>query len=387
MLYDGDGESYAFDGKSKVGGSVVLSDGTKLAYTVTGGDVTVDGKALTATATGFSWNGKTLVFNTGFADSWLIADTDTALTITEVGGNFTASVAGKAYVYDPAAKTLTLTEGDEVTVLSLMGDYEMSISRGDDESMSCVRSGAADKWRGEYAAADGSKWKFDGLGSCTFGGGGTATYTPASGAPVKYNYTVNPLGNPYIKAENNLTFIEVADGGYSKGGKKFAVVEVDIYYGRTAFVQGDKKDYFFDGMSTVWVKEEDDKTYTQTAYTYEIVTSVLCELVDGDGVRHNGKMAAVGLLIRLTVTDQTIVTYNDETYSFGIKTVWKVTDGVYTKAYDLEDSDVANAYLLTDAEGNQFTAKIKVTIGDDGDTYTMELTPVENTEEGTDEQA
>lgn len=390
-LYDGS-LKYTFSGKSAVGGGVIVSDGTKLAYTIDGnGAVTLDGKALTATAAGFSWNGKTLTFDTGFAGSWLVSGTDAALTVREVGGYFTADVSGKTYVYDPVAKTLALTEGEEVTVLTLKGEYEMSISRvyadGTNENFSCVRSAGADKWRGEYNAADGSGWKFDGLGKCIYGSG-TATYTPASGAPVNYSYSINALGNPYIRTGEGLTFLEAGSGesGYVKGGKTYKTASVDIYYGRTVKISGDPHIYFFDGVSNVWVKNAGDAEYVRKAYVYEIVTTLLCELIDGDGVRHNGKMNTVGSTIRLTVSDQLTAAADGVTYAFGIKTLWAVNGGVYTKAYGLAETDVEGTYELTDGDGNKFTARL--TLGGNGETNTVEITPVINTsEEGAEGQA
>ena len=374
VLYDGE-TTYTFDGKSKVGGHVAVSGGDPLEYTVDGnGAVTMGGETLTATAQGFDWkDGIKLTFKTGFADSWFVSGSDTVLAVNEVSGFFTADVSGETFVYDPVAKTLTLTEGENTTVLTLMGDYELSIARtvdGENEDYNCIRSARADSWRGEYPAADGSKWKFDGLGSCIYGSG-TATYTSVSGDPVRYSYRVNALGNPYITGEDNVTFIEAADGKFESGGKSYKTVEVDLYYGRTVAIVGDPKSYFFDGISTVWVKSREDAIYTEKAYTYEIVTSVLCELIDKDGLRHNGRMASIGLNIRLTVTDQVTATAGGVTYAFGISTLWQKGAGnSYTKAYDFAATNADNVYDLTDANGDIFTGTLKS--GESGNTLTIE---------------
>lgn len=379
--------TYRFDGKSKVGGNVIVSDGTKLAYTINDGAVTVDGKAFTDTAAGFDWDGKTLSFNTGFAASWLVSGVDEVLEITEVGGQFTADVGGKAYVYDPNEKTLTLTEGDGVTVLTLMGDNEMSIIRtaadGTEENLNCIKTAYADSWKGEYTSADGKKWKFDGLGGSVYGNGGVAIYTDSDGES-RYTYRINALGNPYISGiGEGLTMMEAEDGEFTNDGKTYATVEVDMYYGRTVSLiynnSRDTKNYFFDGISTVWVKEMDDAEYTQKAYTYEIVTSILCEIYN-DGVRYNGRMSQVGMTIEFEVTDQLEAVMDGKTYAFGIRTVWLKDDG-YTKAYGFIAVDEKNKiYTLTDEEGKEYTAKLTQ---QEDKTYKMELTPVE----GTDEQA
>lgn len=386
--------TYRFDGKSDIGGNVIVSDGTKLAYTLNGNAVTVDGMDFTATAAGFTWNGKTLSFETGFADSWYVSATDGALTIGEVSGYFTADVSGKTYVYNPEENTLTLTEGDSVTVLSLVGDNEMSIIRTDadgiTEGIHCVRSAKADGWRGEYTSADGV-WKFDGLGGCIYGNGGTATYTPASGEATKYTYRINALGNPYIAKDGGLTMLEAADGDFTGGGKTCKTIEVDMYYGRTVTViyndRRDTKSYFFDGNSTVWVKERGAAEYTEKAYTYEIVTSVLCELIGNDGVRYNGEMSQIGLNINLEISDQPEAVMDGKTYAFGISTVWEKNGTVYTEAYGFTVVDEkAKTYTLTDLNGNKFTAQL--TYNGESEVYTMTVTPVEEeTGEDTEGQA
>lgn len=372
-LYDGE-TKYEFDGKSNVGGKgkVTVTGGDTLEYTIAAdGTVTLDGTALAANGQGFSWNGKTLRFKTGFADSWLVSAVDAPLVIGEVSGYLTADVGGTEYIYSPADRTLTLTEADKVTVISLLGENEMSIActyeDGKYEDFNCIRSVKADKFRGVvFAGADGSSWKFDGLGGCKYGEG-TATYAPASGEPVEYDYKINELGYPYIKADVKITFIETADGDgeYSGGGKSYKTVKVDMYYGRTVSVLGDPNSYFFDGNKTVWVKAESEEIYTRRIYTYEIVTSVLCELIDGDGVRHNGKMAQPGATIWLTVTDQLRATLNGVTYSFGINKVRTVSGAEYAEAYTFrlvkEDKDKhINLYEFTDKDGNIFNATVEI---------------------------
>lgn len=392
--------TYRFDGKSEIGGNVIVSDGTKLAYTLNNNAVTVDNKAFTATATGFSWNNKTLTFDTGFAASWYVSGIDEPLVIGEVGGQFTADVSGKTYVYDPAENTLTLTESGSVTVLTLTGDNEMSIIRtyadGATEDSYCVRATAVDSWRGEYTSAEGT-WKFNGFGNSIYGNGGMATYTSATGEETKYTYRINALGNPYISMGGGLTMLEAADGEYTNGGKTFKIVEVNVYYGRTVSRiykdSDDGRDYFFDGISTVWVKGHDESTYTEKAYTYEIVTSVLCELIDGDGVRYNGEMTQVGMLNKLEVTDQLEVVMNGTTYLLGVDTVWIKDGDVYTKVYTKSDEiikdvdrDKIKKFDLTDAEGNEYTAVLVYDVVIEN--YVMTLTHVEaEPEEGTDEQA
>ena len=211
----------------------------------------------------------------------------------------------------------------------------------------------------------------------------------------RYTYRINELGNPYISSGNGLTMLEADDGEYTKGGKTFKTVEVDMYYGRNVIlIYKDNRysDYFFDGLSNVWVKDKDDGTYTEKAYTYEIVTSDLCEIIDADGVRYNGKMARSGMNIEFEVTDQLEVVMNGATYLLGVGTVWTKDDDGYTKAYNKSneiikdvDREKIKKFDVTDAEGGEFTAVVvyDVVIGN----YVMALTRVEEETEGTGEQA
>lgn len=377
--------TYKFDGKSNVGGKVKVSDNTEYEYAIEGGAVTMNGMALTPDNDGFDWGGTTsLKFNTGFAGDWLISGVDNVLTIKEVSGYMTAEVSatgaeGKSdFVFDPAAKTLTLTEGETVTLIKLMGENEMSITRTSPDGnkyYNCLRSDKADSWKGVYTAEDGSSWKFDGLGSCRYGGG-TAIYTPATGEPARYGYRINELGVPYIKATENIVFIEDSEGEYGNGGKTYKTVTVNAYYGRRVFTEnpGGRTTYLFDGVSTLWERHSDG-SYT-AAYTYEIVTSVSAELIK-DGVRYNGLMEEAGMSIRLTVNEQLKATSGGTTYAFGIRTLWIIgSDGSYEKAYTYTVTDEKNReYELTDASGAKFDAKLTE---NEDNTVTITIIPQEN---------
>lgn len=381
--------TYSFDGKSDIGGHINVSDGTSLEYTVDGsGAVNVTGRtfAVAADGSGFTLDDTPLNFDTGFAGdwivsgkyegNWLVSGAGEILTIGEVGGHFTADVGGKTYVYNPVDRSLTLTEGETQTVITLTGNNEMSILRteadGVDDDYNCVRSGHSDSWAGEYVSAKG-KWKFDGLGGCVYGSG-TAVYAPATGAAEKYSYTINEIGNPYITVtagltfESSFTFLEKADGAYSKGGKNYDTADLNVYYGRTVTLvktvdgeeQRDPRNFFFDGISTVWVKNVGETVYTQKAYSYEAVTSVLCELIDiKSGLRTNGELESVGMVIVMTVTDQLEATMNGVTYAFGVNTVWIKNGTNYTKAYGYSTIDADNKqYEFTDGAGDVYTASV-----------------------------
>ena len=389
-LYGGEA-IYEFDGKSNVNGtgSVKVKEGeltNTLPYTVEGGTVKIEGSALVPNNNGFQWNSETLKFKTGFVGEWIVSGTDKLLTIEEVSGYLTAKVTCTGvsgtynFVYSPTANTLTLTEGDTVTVIKLMGRDEMSISRTTAEgsvSYNCAKT--ADEYKGVYTGEDGT-WLLDGLGNCLYGGG-TAVFTPASGESVKYKYKINQLGLPYIKATENVLFVEAETGGsgYTKDGVTYKTVVVNAYYDRTVYDFDTRTAYYFDGISTLWVRENGEYT---AVYTYEIINGVYCELIDANGVRWNGKMEQPASTIWLTVSEQTKAVAgegeNAVTYSFGVTTLWQVnSDGSYTKAYSFVSTDEDGVYELTDSEGNKYTATL--TEGENGNT--LEITPVEGTTE------
>lgn len=376
VLYDGE-TSYTFDGKSELGGKVKVSDGTELGYSVTDGAVTLGSDALVPEDGGFTWGDKTLVFRTGFAGEWYVSATDEPLQISEVGGDMTATVSGEIYAYDPSARTLTNTSGNVVTVLRLVGanGSEINMVRteaGVSTNVYCVRTDSADAWRGVYTAADGAEWKFDGLGSGVFCSG-TATYTPADGEPEKYTYVINERGLPYITADRNMLFMTAVNGDedvFVNGGNKYKTVEVDVYYGRTAMLTGDSDTYFFDGVSTVWVKSDDEELYTRVAYKYETVTSLLCELIDNNGVRYNGRVSSEGRIKRLTVEAQSKYTAaGGATYAFGWNKIWLVDGTDYTFAYTFTATETDGKYDLTDKDGKKYAAVVSGT--------TIEITAVE----------
>ncbi|MDE7076421.1 MAG: hypothetical protein K2O62_03775, partial [Clostridia bacterium] len=222
-LYEGD-TKYEFDGKGYLNGTVKVSGGTELTYTVNGSSVTVGGETLTPTASGFTLGSKTLVFKSGFAGEWQISGSDYYLTVEEVGGSFKAKVTCSDpkitgtfdFVFNPSfdASSVTLSYTEEiggeriVTRLSLLGSNEISIKQGD-LTYNCIRTSLVDNWKGTYNGIkavlidevkhtydylnDGTSWTFDGLGNC-FYGSGTATFTDANGEKTSYKYKLNSLG-------------------------------------------------------------------------------------------------------------------------------------------------------------------------------------------------
>lgn len=401
-LYDGDTE-YEFDGKSNVGGKgkVTVTGGDPLEYAIAAdGTVTLDGTALTANASGFGWkNGKTLTFRSGFVGEWMVSGTSKLLTIKEVGGTLEAEVTCSGedgtynFVYSLTDKTLTLTEGETVTVIRLLGGDEMNITRkeaGINRNYNCAKQEKADEYRGYYTGSDGV-WLLDGLGNCRYGSG-TAVFTPASGEPVKYTYKLNELGIPYMRGVKNVLFKPAEDGeeGYEKGGKVYKTVEVDAYYDRTVYDYSaeTRTTYYFDGDSTMWLKA--DGSYT-AVYKYEIVSGARCELIDIEtGVRKNALMEQPGNNINITISDQITAMAGEGAsavkYALGVATLWKVNgDGSYEKAYSLAADNKENEYVLTDADGIKYKAVLDLgeSEGDEDNNLSIKImTSVEATANG-----
>lgn len=373
-LYDGATE-YEFDGKSNLSGHVKVTNGTTtvtLPYTIEGDTVKIDGVALTPTADGFRLNGNTLKFRTGFAGEWIVSGTDELLTVKEVNGNLSAEVTyggnSENFVYSIADGTLTCTEGDTVTVIRVLSNDQISITRRNAQESNnyyCLKPDLADKYKGTYTGSDGS-WLLDGMGECRYGTG-TAVFTPATGEAVKYSYKINTLGIPYLSGDKNLLFMPAGDGedGYVKDTQAYKTTEVDAYYDRTAYDYNaeTRTTYYFDGASTVYLKEGNSFT---PVYKYEIVSGARCEFIDPvTGERKNVQMQQPGANINITISKQTTVDYgegaNKVTYAIGVATLWKVTvDGAnysYEKAYTLAATNTDNQYVLTDAAGIRYNAE------------------------------
>lgn len=379
VLFDG-ATSYTFDGKSSVGGKVKVNDGTTestLTYTLVNGQVTMGGYALTPTASGFTWNGKTLAFDDGFVHDWLVSGEDGLLTISAIDGWFKANVSyggGSAvqFTYNPESEALELIgdEGGErvVSRIRLMGTRELQIvhSVGNTTKYyNCIINGDEDKWKGVYGAEDGSSWKFDGLGDCGYGSG-TAIFTPAVGEAVRYSYMNNELGLPYI-SDIATVFIpaESGESGYTGGGKTYKAVAVDAYYGRTVSVlgQGVRKDYFFDGAAKLWLMNGGGEPVAE--YSYDVVSTYRTELtLLSTGVKYNARISD-GVLPVMTITEQLLVTEGEgdtaKSYSFGISGVlWRVEGNGYVKAYEYVTIDSAKGeYRLTDEDEKVYDAVVK----------------------------
>lgn len=385
-LYDGT-TSYKFDGRGNLGGKVTVSDGTELNYVIgADGLPEIQSTALAVTADGFSWGGKTLKFNTGFAKTWLKPITNAEITIGEVNANFEAQVTidgqTKTYTFNPDRNTLTLSETDKkgattVTTLSLNGDMELSIivKGASDHSMTCLEKGKQDNWSGTFNnSTDGSSWEFDGHGSGEYGSG-SATYTDANGKTTIYSYTCNELGLVYIYtgASKGMVFTEVKTGGYKRGDetKAYTPVVKDIMYNVEVRLNGEFLK--FDGAGNVW----NSSSLTKTEYTYKPVTSSYTVIIDVQGNKQLGVLTTSGGNTELTLNDYVEWTLGDtnEKYIFvggntgsvwlfdGEKYVWKYSYKVLEGVYYLTDTDEIS-YKTTRDEANKTFVLEEIKDGD-----------------------
>lgn len=317
VLTDGT-KTYKFDGKGYIGGTVEVSDGTKLSYRIDNGVVTLGTSELTPAQYGFSWGTETLTFNEAYEGRWLVGGTQEVLTIEKIGGDFSVQVRysgaedGATFVYNPSTGALTLTEDvggvRVITTLSLMRaavvaeSNELSLSRNG-ETISCLREGGEDEYRGTYTARDDTSWEFDGLGACKYGSG-TAIYTE-NGISYAYKYKIDVQGIVSISTERGLLFIpaENDEYGYTKGGKTYVTVEPDSFYGDRMFIQekGSKEWYYFDGRSTMWHETEDGLV---KAYTYKILSAYRLELTDTSGKVYIASMERVGTYYSLDLKEK-----------------------------------------------------------------------------------
>lgn len=320
VLYDGATE-YRFDGKGYIGGTVTVTGGQTYPYTVAvDGTVTIDGTVLVPTEGGFTYGAKTLAFKSGYAGEWIMSGAKRKITVSEVNGNFTASVIisamdgtdaqNKTAVYDPAAGTLTVTERVEgfktvITLTLLRADelrYELN-DGGVGEYAICVKPSVIDSWQGTYSNGT-SSWTFDGLGASVYGSG-TATLT-RGGVSTDYRYKINALGMPYIKYEGGVIFIPFdRSDAFVKEGQttKYVTVVPDALYELSAVESGGNEDIFiFDGAGTLYKKDGD--SYVK-AYSYIINADGTLKLTDAAGKVYIGTVTTQGRLNYIKIEEQT----------------------------------------------------------------------------------
>ncbi|MGN1061054.1 MAG: hypothetical protein ACI4QN_04910 [Candidatus Coproplasma sp.] len=367
-LYDG-ATSYKFDGRGNVGGKVTVSDGTVLTYVMGADGVpVVNGTALVATESGFVWDEKTLVFNTGFAKTWLKPVTNEEIIIEEVTAQLTArvTIGGEVctYIFNPERNVLTFTKMDgkgvtTVITLGLNGSKELSYtSKGTStENMTCIASTEIDAWIGTYTAADGSVWTFDGHGLGEYGSG-NAVYIAANGKKTTYSYTQNELNLIYIYTGSNtgMVFTEVKEGGYAKDGgeKSYLPVVADRMYLTEVRFNGEY--VIFDGAGNIWHSSK-----TKTEYTYKTLTTSYCIIIDGEGVKKHGSLATAGGITELNLGDYVEWTLEGDTskkYVFEGGTtggLWLVDGENYVREYYYKpEEEDANIFYLTDMDDKEY---------------------------------
>lgn len=383
-LYEGS-KSYVFDGNGNLSGSVRVSDGTTLQYTMGANGVPeLDGKQLVAANGGFGWDGKLLTFKTGFNNSWLMPVTNEEVVIGEVNSDFTASVTigskDYSFVFNPEFNTLSCTEVDSkgvetVMTISAAGGNEITLTRkgATEETYICILSSMLDGWRGTFTAEDGATWVFDGHGLGEYGSG-NATHTDANGVKTDYAYTQNELGMVFIHTgpKAGMVFKQVTLGGFKKQGdsEAYEPVNADFNYLVEARLNGIY--YLFDGTGWMW-KNEDDNFEKQ--YKYKILTSKCLVITDGNGFKKLASLNTLGGMADIKLSDYTEWTLKDSTkkYVFDIGEVengklkkgglWLVNGVEYVREYTYSAS-TNGVYYLTD---------------DDKKTYKMTLNQTDNT--------
>ena len=390
-LYDGE-TAYTFDGRSNLGGKVTVSNGTSLTYTMgADGMPVVDGTALVAGENGFAWGDKTLVFKTGFENTWLVSGTNEELAISEVKCDFTATITlgSNQYnvKYNPERNTLVYTSTNSngvttVMTVTLKGDKELSIvlSGGMEDSVSLITQSAIDNWQGEYKAEDGSSWTFDGHGLAEYSSG-KATYTDAKGKKTTYNYRQNSLGLVQILTGTvqGTIFAEVTEGGYKKDGATaaYSPVAADTMYLTEVRLNGDF--LTLDGLGNIR-----NASGEKTAYTYVYLTTysyVPYLVVVKDGVKSLATITKEGGINVLTLNNFEEWTLNgtSKKYIFvGGKdtgSLWLVDGDNYVREYYYEsDSQYDVLFYLTDMDEKEY----KMTLNKTAKTFKLEELKDEN---------
>ncbi|MGN1104291.1 MAG: hypothetical protein ACI4QI_05380 [Candidatus Coproplasma sp.] len=389
-LYDGE-TSYTFDGRSNLGGIVTLSDKTTLPYVLADGLPVIDGVALTETENGFIWGDKTLKFNTGFANKWLMSGNNMVITIGEVEADFTTTVNAEGLVfrmdYNPERNTLTYsyTDGKGVTTvmtISLQGGKELSltITGSRNSTYSFIAESAIDNWMGEYVAEDGSSWTFDGHGLSEYGSG-VATFTNKNGKKTVYSYRQNSLGLVQILTgtSKGMVFTQVKTGGYSMDGdtKSYIPVDADTLYLTQVRLNGEF--VTLDGVGNLW-----NASNVRTAYTYTYLTTYsgvpYLVVKDGEGTKSLATITKAGSINELTLNTFEVWTLagTDKQYIFiggETGTLWLVDGDNYVREYYYEsDSQYEVLFYLTDMDEKEY----EMTLNKKENTFKLEEVKDEN---------
>lgn len=387
-LYDGE-TAYAFDGRGNIGGKVTVSDGSTLTYIINEyGVPEIDGTQLMLTKGGFIWGEKTLVFKTGFANTWFMAGDNSKITIGEVDEDFKAKLTfeGREYVFDynPERNTLTNTTTNNkgvttTTTIALKGNKELSITikGANNASVNFITESAIDNWLGEYKAEDGSSWTFDGHGLAAYGSG-RATYTDAKGKKTTYSYRQNSLGFVQILSGSTkgMVFTQVAEGGYKAEGTtvSYKPVEADTLYLTQVRLNGEF--VTLDGVGNMWKTSGEKVEYT---YTYLTTYSSVPYLIvkDGAGEKRLASITKEGSINVLTLNDEYVEwTLNGTTKNYifvgGDETgsLWLVDGDSYVREYYYEaDSESKYVFYLTDMDEKDY----KMTLSKDNTDKTFKL--------------
>lgn len=370
-LYDGE-TSYSFDGNGYLTGTVTVSGGTEINYTVgADGTVTLGGYTLTpsGSGSGFLWNGKTLSFRTGFANTWIMPVTNQEIIVSEVSADLTATVTVNGvtynYIYSPTDNRLTCTVTDAkgaatVTKLSLLGGVELSVnvSGAQNGDYVCISKDKMDNWGGKFTSDEGDYWTFDGLGLSVYGSG-TAIYTDAEGKTATYSYRQNEYGAVNILNGTNvgLLFAETDGDGYKKEGGQTAYLPVtpDVMY--LYEVRYGDEYIVFDGAGG-FLKHTDSGYEKYGAASYIPMSAAYAVVdIEGNGVKSLGSFEESGGtdVLKLTEYAEWTLSGTEEKYVFDLTgTLWRVDGNEYTRMYSYTQLSDKNRYGLEDGEGNTF---------------------------------
>lgn len=386
-LYDGE-TAYTFDGAGNLSGTVTVSGGANLVYTVTDGAMFIDNKPVTVTPSGYVWNGKTLAFKTGFAGTWLKPVTNEEITVTEVTGGLTATVTegGNEYIYtyDPLLNTLSYSSADlkgklTTTTLSLSGGVELAVTVTGlkAEDYVCVNQNNLDGWKGEYAATDGSKWEFDGHGLSKYASG-TAVYTDKDGVKHTYDYRQNVLGMIYIfetgvaaTTQTGMVFAQTDGEGYKKEGSQTAYKPVTADATYLYEVRFGEEYLVFDGAGSFW--KNGDAGYAKVDGVSYKSLDLYCSVVEGlagSGVKSIATLSSDGEVTKMELSDYTEWTKagSAEKYVFDTRNgLWRLDGEGFTRVYTYTELSTENSYGLEDGDGKLFI----MTLNPDDNTFEL----------------
>lgn len=409
QLTDYAGNEYTFDGKSKIGGTLTVTDtvqGTKTTYGYTvnadgslkvgsSGNLTpADGKYTYSigSSSGDLW------IKNGLTGDWLYKEPATGevekLNVSKIGPGSSGYKVSFKYgdevvldaVYNLSTEEISFVNTDVgfAAYLSVLNGTEISFTlqySGFIYNYVCLS--ALDGYEGDYVSANG-KITLDGFGVTQFATG-TATLYEGEDVASTYTYSMNSFDTlEFVSGSYKYVFEEVSSehsGAYEKDGKYYALRRIDALYNISAIAKNSNNTtnanitYAFDGAGTIVYK---NGAVTRN-YSYEILSysrlmmMYTLKVSDGSKIYEGELNLSTDATLKLTEKDALygITAYGvDNNGETDTATQFRF-DGAGTVTSTKGENTVAYTYSNIKISGQVYTVNVT---GPDSKQYTGTLT-------------